>query len=159
MEFYTVKEIAHMLSVNEETVRRWIRDGRLEAERGSGRQGSKISDAALKKFLEGNKGLTTTMSAATLGMGVLGGALATMAAPMASVVPVIGGALFGSNVLKKLKDKKQDKKEIKLELMEEQYKLEQQKGQLNVEIARLQGEADLIDSQIKKIKMIIDDIE
>lgn len=160
MEFYTVKEIAQMLSVNEETVRRWIRDGRLEAERGSGRQGSKVSDLALKKFLENNKGLTTTMSATTLGMGGLGGIVGgAIAASLTSVVPTIGSTLLGSNILKKLKDKKQDKKKLKLELMEEQYKLEQKKGQLKLEIAHLQGEADLVDSQITKIKTIIEDID
>lgn len=38
VEYYSVKEIAELLSVNEETVRRWIRDEKLDAERGSGRQ-------------------------------------------------------------------------------------------------------------------------
>ena len=32
MNYYTVKDIAELLSVNEETVRRWIREGKLVAE-------------------------------------------------------------------------------------------------------------------------------
>jgi len=161
MEFYTVKDIAEMLSVNEETVRRWIRDGKLDAERGNGRQGSKVNDISLKKFLIENKGLMTSGAVATLGLGTVGAIGAAVVSPIAGILatPIIGGAFVGASLLKKIKSKNQDKQTVKIELMEEEYKLEQQKAQLNTEIYRLQSEVKLIDSQINKIKEVIRDIE
>ena len=35
MSMYNTKEIADLLDINEETVRRWIRSGELKAERSS----------------------------------------------------------------------------------------------------------------------------
>jgi hypothetical protein len=49
--YYTVAEIAGAFSTNQETVRRWIRGGELVAERGSLREGNKISEASLQTFL------------------------------------------------------------------------------------------------------------
>lgn len=156
MEFYTVKDIANMLSVNEETVRRWIREGKLEAERGSGRQGSKISDTALKSFLEGNKGLITSTAATTLGIGALTGIISPIAG---FATPLIGGALLGVNIMKKLKSQKHDNKSINLDLLEEEFELEKKKAQLSIEISRLQNEVNLIESQINKIKQLRKEIE
>lgn len=153
MELYTVRDIAKMLSVNEETVRRWIREGKLDAERGNGRQGSKVSDTALKRFLQDNKGLMTSSSVSTLGMlDKVGGIESAIAMP-------ILGSFVGSNLIKKMKSKNQDKQNVKIELMEEEYKLEQEKAQLNIEIYRLQSEVELIDSKIKKIRGVIEDID
>ena len=42
METYAVSDVAEMLSVNAETVRRWIRDGKIKAERAVGRGGNTI---------------------------------------------------------------------------------------------------------------------
>ena len=42
METYAVSDVAEMLSVNAETVRRWIRDGKIKAERAVGRGGNSI---------------------------------------------------------------------------------------------------------------------
>lgn len=159
MEFYTVKDIANMLSVNEETVRRWIREGKLEAERGSGRQGSKISDTALKSFLGENKGLITSTASTTLGIGVLAGAAGIISPIVGFGTPLIGGALLGINVMKKLKSQKHDNKSIKLDLMEEEFELEKKKAQLSVEISRLENEVNLIESQINKIKQLRKEIE
>ncbi|MBE6957559.1 MAG: helix-turn-helix domain-containing protein [Ruminococcaceae bacterium] len=39
---YSVSDTAKMLNVNEETVRRWIRDGKLKAKRGVGRGGNTL---------------------------------------------------------------------------------------------------------------------
>jgi excisionase family DNA binding protein len=56
-EFYSVRDVARLLRVNEETVRRWIREDKLPAERGSGRHGSRISQADMRYFLEHNRTL------------------------------------------------------------------------------------------------------
>ena len=47
METY---QVAELLDVNEETVRRWIRDGKLSAEKSSNKQGNVITESALLEF-------------------------------------------------------------------------------------------------------------
>ncbi len=52
MNTYTVKEIADMLKTNPETVRRWIRVGKLEANQSSRKGGNIVSEQSLNKFLK-----------------------------------------------------------------------------------------------------------
>ena len=52
MKSYTVKEISELLETNPETVRRWIRDGRLLADQASKKEGNVISEAAFSTFLD-----------------------------------------------------------------------------------------------------------
>lgn len=52
MKTYSVKQIAKMLNKNPETVRRWIREGKLQAVQVSRKGGNSVSEEALKKFLE-----------------------------------------------------------------------------------------------------------
>ena len=51
MKLYTVKQIAEILNTNPETVRRWIRDGKLSAVQSSRKDGNIISEDAFNKFL------------------------------------------------------------------------------------------------------------
>ena len=51
MKLYTVKQVAEILNANPETVRRWIRDGKLNAVQSSRKDGNVISEDAFKKFL------------------------------------------------------------------------------------------------------------
>lgn len=48
----TVAEICQRLQVHEETVRRWLRDGRLKGINLGGRSGYRIREADLAAFLE-----------------------------------------------------------------------------------------------------------
>lgn len=52
MRNFTVKEISEILNTNPETVRRWIRDGRLEAEQVSRKDGNVVSERSLNEFLK-----------------------------------------------------------------------------------------------------------
>ena len=52
--YYSVKEISDMLSVNPETVRRWIRNGRLKVSLYSRSSGSIVTENSLNKFLNKN---------------------------------------------------------------------------------------------------------
>lgn len=144
MEIFNVKDVAELLSVNEETVRRWIREDKLKAERGSGRQGSKVSSEYLREFLAKNKNLTTTLAASTLGI--------------AAVTSTIASAI-GMSWLSVLKSKEKDKKEIKVELLEKELELENIAMQLKTEIARKQNELELVENQISKLNRIIEEIE
>jgi len=51
MNSYSVKQIAAMLNTNPETVRRWIRLGRLPALKDSRKEGNVVSESALNEFL------------------------------------------------------------------------------------------------------------
>lgn len=51
MKTYSLKEIAEMLNTNPETVRRWIRDKKLDATIASKKGGHIIYEAALQEFL------------------------------------------------------------------------------------------------------------
>lgn len=48
---FTVAEIADALGTNPETVRRWIRNGELEAIQDSRKDGSRISEESMRHFL------------------------------------------------------------------------------------------------------------
>lgn len=72
MKTYTVKEIAELLGTNPETVRRWIRDGKLQAEANSKKKGENkvILEGALNAFLKAFPKYAATLAAPlTLGVG------------------------------------------------------------------------------------------
>ena len=48
----TVSQVAEMLQVHEETVRRWLRQGRLEGQNFSGRTGYRIRQSAVEAFMD-----------------------------------------------------------------------------------------------------------
>ena len=72
MKMYNVKEISELLSVNEETVRRWIRSGELKASQSSKKQGNIVNEYDLlifvsdkpkyKKMIGGEENWNTTNS-------------------------------------------------------------------------------------------------
>lgn len=81
MDTYTVKQIADMFNTQPETVRRWIRNGKLHAEKTSRKEGHVITDVSLNKFLKDSpKYAGMVASTATLGV--------TM--PLATL-PLVGG--------------------------------------------------------------------
>lgn len=55
MPYLNVNEASKILNVNEETIRRWIRDGKLSAEKHGGRIGYRIDKNVLNKFISQNK--------------------------------------------------------------------------------------------------------
>ena len=52
MQTYNVKDIAEMLDANKETVRRWIRSGKLKANKTSNKDGNVVTEEDLYKFLK-----------------------------------------------------------------------------------------------------------
>jgi len=51
MTYYTSDEVASILKVNPESVRRWVRDGRLESVKLGGRY-NRIPKSALDQFIK-----------------------------------------------------------------------------------------------------------
>ena len=53
----TVQEVAERLRVNPETVRRWLRQGRLRGVMpGGDRAGYRVAESELRRFLAGDEG-------------------------------------------------------------------------------------------------------
>ena len=52
MKTYSVKDIADMLNTNPETVRRWIRAGKLKADQTSRKDGNMVREDDLYKVVE-----------------------------------------------------------------------------------------------------------
>lgn len=161
LKYFTVKDIAELLSVSEETVRRWIRDGKLDAERGVGRQGSKVEEKALKDFLEKNKIFLTGAGATALGIAsiipVVGSTLGAigLGAATAAVSGPFAAALLGMSWLTALKQSQSDKKAVKEELETKKLELEGIIMQLKFEIASRQNELDLAQKQLEKVNEIL----
>lgn len=84
MDTYSVKEIADMLNTNPETVRRWIRSGKLEAIQKSRKGGNVVTKSMLDAFLKSSPkyaGIATGLLASSVGLTtatavVVGGILA-----------------------------------------------------------------------------------
>lgn len=55
MQYVNINEASKILNVNEETVRRWIRSGKLKAEKHGGRIGYRIDKKILDDFILENK--------------------------------------------------------------------------------------------------------
>lgn len=51
MEIYSVKQIAEKFKVNQETVRRWIRNGELSSTQHSKKEGNLITEIELNNFM------------------------------------------------------------------------------------------------------------
>jgi len=56
-KYYTAEEVAEMLKVTTESVRRWIRDGKLKSVKLSGKF-IRISQADLDEFVKSMRGVT-----------------------------------------------------------------------------------------------------
>lgn len=84
MDTYSVKEIADMLNTNQETVRRWIRSGKLEAIQESRKGGNVVTKSMLDAFLKSSPkyaGIATGLLASPVGLttataAIVGGILA-----------------------------------------------------------------------------------
>jgi excisionase family DNA binding protein len=93
---YSVKEIAEMLNTNPETVRRWIRDKKLDATIESKKGGHIVYEAALHEFLKSSPKYAAAAKASLAGA-VVG----------AAVLPTV---MVGGLVAQKLIDAEQLKK-------------------------------------------------
>ncbi|WP_066647661.1 MULTISPECIES: helix-turn-helix domain-containing protein [Clostridia] len=144
MKTYTVKEVAEMLDTNPETVRRWIRSGKLKAEKSSRKDGNVIQEDDLYKYLRG----TSKYAGVAAGM-VLGSPLLAVTSLIATagvgVVAALASAglkknnenieIFSDDVKKTLEDniseskkiiesKKSAISELQAEINREQQKIE-----------------------------------
>ena len=93
MELYTVSQIADLLKTNPETVRRWIRDGKLKASKDSNKTGNVVTENDLERFLKKSPKYAGVAGATLASAGMLGG----MIAPGLAAVTL--GAMFISEYI------------------------------------------------------------
>lgn len=77
MKTYSVKEIAIMLHTDPETVRRWIRNGKLKADKQSNKEGMLVDENMLEAFLKKTPKYAGVAVTAATAAAVAGGPLAS----------------------------------------------------------------------------------
>lgn len=151
MKTYSVKDIADMLQTNPETVRRWIRSGKLKADRTSKKDGNIIREDELYKYLRSTSkyaaiavGLVAANPLLPLttaaGAGLLGAVITSLAARTAKNEPDI--LILSDDVERTLK-KSIDESEETIERKQ-------------ATIAELQAEIDKERQQIKDYKTALE---
>ena len=121
MEVYTVKQVADMLHINPETIRRWIRQKKLVAIQDSRKDGNVITEDSLKSFLKSMpKYAGVAAGAATIGL----------ASPMA--IPLLASGLVSA--LSKKSNEKLDNTLIFAEDLEKYLKTEIELHKSNIKI-------------------------
>lgn len=155
VENYTVKQIAEMLNTQPETVRRWIRNGKLHAEKASRKEGHVISDTELNKFLK------SSPKYAGMAAGLAAGAALN---PLAAVaMPVVGGMAATFIAAKKRSENKEHDKVSKAE-MKNYIKDEIERRTLSIEqklktIEQLQREITNDQQQIAECNFVLGQLE
>ena len=137
MKSYTVKEIAETLKTNPETVRRWIRSGKLSSTMTSTKSGNIVTEDALNKFIK-----ETPKYAA-----MLAGSVVTSPVALSLVVGGLIGGLVGTVISsdKKKLSKEDVRKSIERQIAdcdkritENKKKLEQIQTKINDDEKSLQ---------------------
>lgn len=151
MEFYTIKEIAAKLSLNEETIRRWIREGKLNGENIGGRTGYRISKEEYEKFLLNNKKLMGMSENTNMGLKDVN--------VSADNFETIKQNKYKDDDTDKFFDflqtvKDNDPNDTKLELIKYEYKLEMKRNNILNEVSKLNNEISAIDYKLEFIKKI-----
>ena len=153
MTTYNVKQIADMLDTNPETVRRWIRTGKLKAIQASRKEGNQISEMELRDFLKNNPKYSyfTVMAATSLIPGL--GLAAPIIASIAFYKEQVKKARVTAEDLKAFLEERLAKIEDRITQKEELIKKTQE------EISNLQMKAQQYRFLIKHDELIEDTIK
>jgi uncharacterized protein YjcR len=153
VETYNVKQIADMLNTQPETVRRWIRSGKLYAEKASRKEGNVVTENDLNEFLK------SSPKYAALAGGLVGAAIMMPAV----TVPVVGGiAATYLAVAKKAKetgDESFSKEDVTRYLQEEIERRNQSINQKLATIEQLQREITSDQQQITECNFVLGQLE
>lgn len=149
METYNVKQVAEMLNTQLETVRRWIRSGKLYAEKTSRKDGHVVTEVDLNKFLK------SSPKYAGMAGGLLG---AAMVMPV-TAVPVVGGIaatyLAAAKKAKENGDESFSKEDVTRYLQEEIERRNQSINQKLATIKQLKREINNDQQQITECNFVL----
>lgn len=165
MVFFTVKQVAEYMNVNEETVRRWLRDKSLIGEDLGGRSGYRISETEFIKFLKerpmSNKSSVWSKLAENgvlIGGGLIAGAGATALLPgMGAVMTAaLGYKAMKKMVSKQIKDtenvgsEKKQPQDIERESLEEEIaSIKDTIYEASLERVKLEAEGSKVDAELE----------
>lgn len=148
MRTYNVKEIAKLLNTNPETVRRWIRSGKLEAIQDSRKEGNVVTEQMLNAFLKASPkyaGIFTTS------------AILSPIAGLSIVTASLLGGLIAQQYVKNenIKNAKVGTAEIKKLLNEDIKSRKNAIRRKEEEIRQLQNEIEIEKIAIEEVQQII----
>lgn len=150
MKTYSVKLIAESLGTNPETVRRWIRSGKLKAVQVSRKDGNLVSESELLKFLEKYPRYLSRMP---LGM-------VAALSPAAGLV-TIAGSLMAGVIMSYYKEQKQNVTRIRMEDLKEflsgrLQRLNNTIAQKEALIKKTQDEIAVLQDQVRQYNFLLE---
>lgn len=147
MKEYSVQQISEMLKTNPETVRRWIRAGKLSAVQGSRKSGNLVSEDSLKKFMKASPKYA--------------GLVASLFAPVPISLPLALGGLMGSVMTAIYGQKKESITPAYIEnfLKKEIERYEKSISQKKKTIEQLQAELSTDEQQLESYKYALDNLD
>ncbi len=152
METYSVKQIADILNTKPETVRRWIRSGKLKAKQSSRKDGNVITEGDLNNFLKSSPKYA----------GFVAGAIGSIVDPIAAI-PLTGGIVAIYIAICKMEKDRENpsfsKNDAKKYLKEEIARRDTSIKQKLKTIEQMQQEIANDQQQISECKFVLAQIE
>lgn len=152
MKTYTVKEISKMLDKNPETVRRWIRDGKLKADQDSRKGGNYVTEAELQKFLK------KTPKYAALAGGIAAAAMPVVGWPIA-IGGIVGGILGMLDSDIKAKDMPIDPEKVVKAVRDNIAQCHETIEKKREAIAQLEDEIKIEEQRIEALEVTLDQVK
>lgn len=149
MSFFNVKDVADILSVNEETVRRWVRRGELKADPIGGRVGYRISTDDLEDFLVKQKGWAGVASETKRRLEKIKEQKEEGTEPSIGKISELG---FGEVLRSLLNHSEEDSKAMEVELFQKKYDFTQKK-------VFIMGQIKDLEKQLLEVEEVLSMIE
>lgn len=158
LKTYTVNEIAERLQTNPETVRRWIRLGKLKSEQTSRKNGNVVSEQAMLEFLKTNSKYAGIWAGTAAAMGTVGISGFVGAIPFL-LLPVIGSIIKQKKLMNELINKSQiPKQEIIKYINDSILDCKKRIALKEEEIQKINQEIEEEQKQIQQYMNILEDI-
>lgn len=147
MKSYSVKEIADILNTNPETVRRWIRSGKLASTMTSNKSGNMVSADSLNKFIKETPKYATQLA----------GSMMSSPIALSLVVGGIIGGLVNSIISSdKKKIKKEDvHKSLKRQIVDCERRIADNKAKLE----KLQSKIETDESSLQQFRFALENLD
>lgn len=152
MKTYTVKEISKMVGKNPETVRRWIRDGKLKADQDSRKGGNYVTEAELQRFLK------KTPKYAALAGGIAAAAMPVVGWPIA-IGGIVGGILGLLDSDTKDKDVPIDPETVMKAVQDNIAQCQETIEKKREAIAQLEDEIKIEEQRIEALEVTLDQVK
>lgn len=142
-----MKEIAELLQVNPETVRRWIRNKKLGAQKMSNKGGNKILESELRAFLKTSPSYAASLSSLLVG---------SVAASAVMLATYATGKAVEANEIKKAKvDSEAIQDFIRSEIASHKALVKQKMES----VRQIEKEIAAEQSRIKELEVILESVE